>query len=226
MKVLVVDDDPKLRDTLRRGLAESGIECDLAADADEAAARVARNGPYALLLLDVMMPGRSGYEFLEALRAGGDETPVLFLTARNEVDDRVRGLRLGADDYVIKPFELRELLARMEAVLRRHEHVRKLEVGDVVLDPVHRTVVRRGERVELSPREFEVLLALAEAPGRVLSRAVLLQRVWGIEFDPGTNLVDVQVARLRRKLHRSGPPIIETVIGEGYRLSPVAAPAP
>jgi len=226
MKVLVVDDDPKLRDTLRRGLEESGIDCDLAADAAEAAERVAGRGPYALLLLDVMMPGRTGYEFLEELRGGGDETPVLFLTARNEVDDRVRGLRLGADDYVVKPFELRELLARMEAVLRRHEHVRKLEVGDVLIDPAHRRVLRRGERIELSPREFDLLLALAESPGRVLSRSHLLRAVWGIEFDPGTNVVDVQVARLRRKLHRVGPPIVETVVGEGYRLSPVSAPTP
>ena len=182
-KVLVVDDDPKLRSTLQRGLVESGVECDLAADADEAAARVAEDGPYQLILLDVMMPGRTGWEFLQELRAGGDETPVLFLTARHAVEDRVHGLRPGADDYVIKPFELSELLARMEAVLRRHEHVRTLELGDLRVDPAHRTVVRRGERIETSPREFELLLALAERPGVVHTRSTTTP---GMPGSPGS----------------------------------------
>lgn len=218
-RVLVIDDDPKLRGYIRQGLEESGVACRTAASAEEAARELAESpGAFDLFLLDVMMPGRSGWEMLAELRAGGDQTPVIFLTARQGVEDRVRGLQLGADDYVIKPFELRELLARMEAVHRRRRPLSVLEVADLRIDLARRVVERGGERIEMSPREFDLLHALARAPGRVMSRAELLKEAWGIDFDPGTNLVDVQVARLRRKLHRAGPPVIHTVIGEGYRL--------
>ena len=218
MKLLVVDDDPKLRGYMERGLSDSGIECATAGDADEAAVLLEERGPFDAILLDVMMPGRDGWEFLEELRRGGDETPVLFLTARHAVEERVKGLRLGADDYIIKPFELRELLARVEAVTRRRDAVPCLEVADLRIDRAHRVVERGGLRVETSPREFEVLQALAEARGGVLSRAELLRRVWGITFDPETNVVDVAVARLRRKLGPAGRARIETVVGRGYRL--------
>jgi two-component system copper resistance phosphate regulon response regulator CusR len=176
-------------------------------------------------LLDVMMGGRSGWELLEEMRARGHDMPVLFVTAKHAVDDRVRGLRLGADDYVLKPFEFEELIARIEAVLRRRRALPVLEAHDVRIDLAHRTVERDGRRVDLSPKEFDLLLALVEAQGRVLSRAELLKRVWGIEFDPQTNVVDTAVARLRKRLDRGVEPLILTVVGEGYRIAPRGAQA-
>ena len=218
MRVLVVDDDPKLRGTIRRGLEESGMECAAVQDADEAAQVLASGSTYDVLLLDVMLPGRSGWDLLDDLRRSGDETPVIFVTARHEVEERVKGLRLGADDYVVKPFELRELLARIEAVVRRRRSFPVFEAGELRIDLGRRVIERAGARVETSPREFAVLQALVEARGRTLSRAELLERVWGIAFDTGTNVVDVVVARLRRKLGGSAQRAIETVVGEGYRF--------
>jgi two-component system copper resistance phosphate regulon response regulator CusR len=221
-KLLIVDDDPKLRAFLRAGLEESGYSCEASKNAEEALGAIERAGRerFDLILLDVMMPGRSGWDLLQELRETGDRTPVIFLTARHEVSERVKGLQLGADDYVIKPFEFGELLARIETSLRRRRELTTIQVGDLHMDLVHRVVNRASERVELSPKEFEVLHALAENAGRVVSRTELLHTVWGIDFDPGTNLVDVQVANLRRKYDRTGPAMIETVIGEGYRLVP------
>ena len=221
MRLLVVDDDPKFRAYIRRGLEESGIDCEVAAGpraAEEILAGGQEHG-IDLILLDVMMPQESGWDFLERLRAQGDETPVIFLTARHQVEERVKGLRLGAEDYVIKPFDFSELLARIEVVGRRRSEPGLLEVGDLRMDLHRRLVEREGVRIEMSPREFEVLHALAAARGQVLSRAELLHSVWGIDFDPGTNLVDVQIARLRRRVDRGGRPLIETVVGQGYRLS-------
>ncbi len=225
-KLLIVDDDPKLRAFLRAGLEESGYMCEAAKNAEEALGAIERVGRerFDLILLDVMMPGRSGWDLLQELREAGDRTPVIFLTARHEVSERVKGLRLGADDYVIKPFEFGELLARIETSLRRRAELTTIQVGDLHMDLAHRVVNRAGDRVELSPKEFEVLHVLAENASRVVSRTELLHTVWGIDFDPGTNLVDVQVANLRRKFDRTGPALIETVIGEGYRLIPVGAP--
>ncbi len=218
-RLLLVDDDPKLRTFLRTGLEECGYECVAAKDADDALAEMQKApGGYDLILLDVMMPGRSGWDLLQDLRESGDRTAVIFLTARHEVGERVKGLRLGADDYVIKPFEFSELLARIEATLRRRDQLTTIEVGSLHMDLAHRIVQRNGQRVELSPKEFEVLHVLAENAGRVVTRTQLLSAVWGIDFDPGTNLVDVQVANLRRKFDRTGPAFIDTVIGEGYRL--------
>src|SRR5262245_46665952 len=172
-----------------------------------------------MILLDVMMPALSGWELLHDLREHGRETPVIFVTARDAVEERVKGLRLGADDYVIKPFAFSELLARIEAVIRRRQSLAPIEVFDLRLDLARRQV-RRGDRsIDLSPREFDLLLALVRAGGRVLSRSELLREVWSIEFDPGTNVVDVHIGRLRRKVDRHGPPLIQTVRGEGYRLS-------
>lgn len=218
MRILLVDDDPKLRRFVQRGLVEHGFACDTAADAVEARALLGRGIPYDLVLLDVLMPGVDGWRFIEELRASGDATPVIFLTAAAGVDERVRGLRLGADDYVSKPFELRELLARIEAVLRRRDTLPPLVAGDLRLDRAHRVLERDGRRVETSPREFELLQALVEARGEVLSRAELLRRVWGIEFDPETNVVEVAIARLRRRLGSAGRARIETVTGQGYRI--------
>ncbi len=220
MRLLVVDDDPKFRGYMQRGLVDCGYECRTAADAEEAERLLVGTDaePFDLILLDVMMPGRSGWELLDDLRRNGLSTPVIFLTARHAVEERVKGLRLGADDYVIKPFEFAELLARIEVVARRAGALAVLEAGPLRVDVAHRTVEYDGLRIEVSPREFELLHALLEADGRTLSRAELLERIWGIGFDPETNVVDVLVARVRRKLGPRGRGLVETVVGEGYRL--------
>jgi two-component system OmpR family response regulator len=219
MKVLIVDDDPKVRGFVSEGLARHGIESLAAGDGEEAA-RVLAAAPTKpdLILLDVMMPGRGGVEFLEDLRAHGSEIPVIFVTAKRAVEDRVKGLRTGADDYILKPFEFDELLARIDAVVRRREALPLFEVADLRIDVGRRIVERGKERIDLSPKEFDLLRTLAEGRGRTVSRQELLRVVWGINFDPETNVVDALVARLRRRLDRAGPPLVETVIGEGYRL--------
>lgn len=220
MRLLVVDDDPKFRGYMQRGLVDCGYECVTAADADEAERVLVGDEKmsFDLVLLDVMMPGRSGWELLQDLRRCGFTAPVIFLTARHAVEERVKGLRLGADDYIIKPFEFAELLARIEVVTRRGSALPVYEVAGLSVDVAHRTVEVDGLRVEVSPREFELLHALVEAGGRTLSRAELLDRVWGIGFDPETNVVDVLVARLRRKLGPRGRDVVETVVGKGYRI--------
>jgi two-component system copper resistance phosphate regulon response regulator CusR len=218
--LLLVDDDPKFRNTIQRGLGESGMQVETAASGEAASELLRERGPgtFDLLLLDVMLPRSTGWDVLEELRRRGDQTPVIFLTARSAVEERVKGLMLGADDYVIKPFEFSELLARIEAVHRRHSRAANLVVGVLSLDLERRVVECRGVRIEMSPREFELLLALARAKGRVLTRSELLAKVWGMEFDPGTNVVNVLVARLRRRLDVWAPNLIRTVVGEGYVL--------
>ncbi len=217
MKLLVVDDDPKFRAYIHQGLEESGIHCWTASDTAEALALIAseRDG-FDLILLDVMLPDRPGWELLKDLREGSVTTPVIFLTARHSVDERVFGLRLGADDYIIKPFDFAELLARIDAVARRTKN--KIAVGDIEIDVGERSVVRAGRRIDVSPKEFDLLRHLAEAKGEVRSRVELLHKVWQIDFDPGTNVVEVSIARLRRKLELRGPRMIQTVVGRGYRL--------
>lgn len=222
MKILIVDDDPKLRTYVAKGLSEHGIESLSASDGDEAQRVLATAGAVKpdLILLDVMMPGKSGLDFLEELRAGGSDIPVIFVTARRAVEERVQGLKRGADDYILKPFDFDELMARVEAVVRRRQSIPVFEIGDLRIDVARRIVERGGERIELSPKEFDLLRTLAEARGRTVSRTELLSIVWGINFDPETNVVDALVARLRRRLDRTGPQMIETAIGEGYRLRP------
>lgn len=220
MKILIVDDDPKFRRYIRLGLEEQGIECAEAESAEDGDAVLGAQGAhFDVMLLDVMMAGRSGWELLAAMRERGDATPVIFLTARHEVSERVKGLSLGADDYILKPFDFSELMARIQAVLRRRRAMPVIEVGDLRMDLGRRFVERAGERIEMSPREFDFLLALAQRPGETLTRAELLRQIWNIDFDPGTNVVDVLVARLRRRLDRHGPRLIETVVSKGYRLS-------
>ena len=219
MKLLLVDDDPKFRRFMQRGLEESGLSCETAEDGEQALVLLdGARGSFDLVLLDVMMPGNSGWEVLERMRRNGDRTPVIFLTARHAVEERVKGLRLGADDYIIKPFEFSELLARIEAVRRRHDTAAMLSLGSLRMDLERRTVECRGVRIEMSPREFELLLALARAKGQALSRSVLLKQVWGMDFDPGTNVVNVLVARLRRRLEPWSPGLVRTVVGQGYAL--------
>jgi len=220
VRALIIDDDKKLRDFLARGLRESGLACEAVGDALEAAEVLDGAGEgFDVILLDVMMPGPSGFDLLGELREKGDETPVIFLTARHEVEERVRGLRMGADDYIVKPFDLSELLARIEAVARRREAARILTARGLRLDLDRRTVVLDGRDVIVTPQEFTLLRVLAEARGEPLSRAVLLRDVWDMDFDPQSNVVEVRIARLRRKLNLVSRPLIETVTGQGYRLA-------
>jgi two-component system OmpR family response regulator len=221
MRLLVVDDDPKFRNYISGGLRESGSECEVAADGEAALKLLEEPGrpPFDLILLDVMMPVQNGWDLLHDLRSRGRETPVIFVTARDAVEERVKGLKLGADDYIIKPFAFDELLARIDAVIRRRKALTPIEYGDLKLDLARRTVVRNGKAVDLSPREFDLLRTLVQNHDRVMTRVELLHEVWGIDFDPETNVVDVHVARLRRKLDRQSEPLIHTIRGEGYKIS-------
>jgi two-component system copper resistance phosphate regulon response regulator CusR len=220
MKLLVVDDEVEVRDYVCAVLEDRGIRADTAEDAEQAERLLSESpgGTYDLVLLDASMPGRSGWDLLERMRAAGNEVPVIFITGMQAVEDRIRGLHMGADDYIVKPFEPGELVARVQAVVRRRNALPVLEVGGLRVDLARRIVEREGKRIDMSPREFDLLRALAEKKGRVLSRADLLRTVWGMDFDPGTNVVEVQVARLRRKVEQEGPPLIETRVGEGYVL--------
>jgi two-component system copper resistance phosphate regulon response regulator CusR len=217
LRLLIVDDDPKFRGTMSRGLEEQGIHCAVAESAEAALELLGRvpSGTFDLALLDVMLPGSSGWDFLTEVRGRGLGLPVIFLTARHSVSERVRGFDLGADDYVVKPFAFAELLARVRAVLRRHYGLPQIEVSGLSLDLAARSVTVEGRRIELSPREFELLHTLASAHGEPLSRQELLKRVWGIDFDPGTNVVQVSIRRLRARI---GERRIETLPKLGYRL--------
>lgn len=220
MRLLIVDDEAPVRAYIRRLLEKCGFECVEAPGPPEARRELVERGPgyFQIVLLDVKMPAETGFEFLTHLRAGGDDVPVILLTACGETEDRVRGLELGADDYVVKPFSGPELIARVEAVKRRSEALPIVRVGNLSLDLARRTVQVGEERIELSPREFDLLKELTLARGDLLSRRDLLERLWGMKFDPRTTVLEVQVSRLRSKLGRPGAPRIETVVGEGYRL--------
>ena len=220
MRILVVEDESSIADLLERGLSAEGYAVSCAHDGEEGERR-ALSGDFDLILLDVLLPGRSGLEVLRAIRARRPELPVVMLTAKGEVDDKVAGLDLGADDYVSKPFALDELLARVRAQLRkpRQAEASRLEVGDVTLDFKTRRVERAGGEVRLTAREFELLAYLMRHPGQVLSRGQILNAVWGYEYDPGTNVLEVYIGYLRRKLGGNGHEApIETVRGAGYRL--------
>ncbi|HEX6939442.1 MAG TPA: response regulator transcription factor [Longimicrobiales bacterium] len=220
MRILVVEDDVKLARFLARGLEEEGYAVDLAHDGVEGAA-VAAAGGHDVIVLDVMLPGRNGFQVLSELRRGGLTAPVLFLTARDDSRDIVNGLDLGADDYVTKPFRFEELLARIRALGRRGARGRQdvLRYADLELDRLAH-VARRGARpLDLTPKEFLLLEHLLLRPGTVVRRTELLEHVWGMRFDPGTNLIDVHIRNLRRKLVAGGEPqVIHTVRGVGYTL--------
>ncbi|MEZ5976073.1 MAG: response regulator transcription factor [Planctomycetota bacterium] len=223
MKVLVVDDDPDFSDLLRLGLESRGMQCAVARNGAFAAEALREQGDFEVVLLDVEMPGMDGWQLLSELRDAGEEIPVIFVSALESVEHRVRGLRLGADDFLIKPVHMDELEARMHAVLRRRSSLPSLEFGPLRLDLGLRKAFR-GERVlPLSPKEFDLLLALVRAKGAIKSRAELLEEVWDMPFDPGTNLLDVHIGRLRRKVDFRQSPLIRTERGQGYRLdaSPV-----
>ncbi len=219
MKILVVDDERAVRESLRRALTLEGYDVDLAADGEEALETVRRAEPDALIL-DVLMPGLDGLEVSRRLRRGGSKVPILMLTARDAIENRVEGLDAGADDYVTKPFALEELLARVRALLRRTtggEEV--LRFADIDLDPSTREVTRGGEPIELTRTEFALLELFMLNPRQVLTRSVIFERVWGYDFGYASNSLDVYIGYLRRKTEAGGKPrLIQTVRGVGYAL--------
>ena len=221
MRILVIEDEPKLAEYLRKGLSESGYVVDVAADGIDGA-HLAVQGSYDLILLDVMLPGIDGFGVLKALRQERD-TPVLMLTARDRVEDKVRGLQEGADDYLAKPFAFSELLARVQALLRRGggerstQEVTTFRVADLEVDLVRRKAQRSGQRLDLTAKEFALLALLLRRRGEVLSRTVLAEQVWDMNFDSDTNVVEVAVRRLRGKLDDPfETKLLHTVRGMGY----------
>jgi two-component system OmpR family response regulator len=223
MRVLVVEDDVKLARSLRRGLALDGYTVTTAATGDEGLA-LASTTAYDAILLDVMLPGVDGFAVCQTLRASEVWTPVLMLTARTAVSDRIRGLDGGADDYVVKPFDFDELRARLRVLVRRGptRHAQLLQVGTMSLDPAARLATRKGHQIELTEREFDVLEALAQNAGRPVSRETLLAEVWKEDPDVSPNVVDVYIGYLRKKLERpKGPRLIRTVRGKGFVLEPL-----
>ena len=221
MQILVVEDDRDLRRFLSKAFREEGYGVTEAESGDRALDR-ALDGSYSCIVLDVMLPGRDGFGVVEELRRRGVFTPVLLLTARDELESRVRGLEGGADDYLTKPFDLSELLARVHALIRRAELRHRdatLRVGSLLLDPISRRVTQDGRVVDLSPREFALLEFLMRNAGRTVSRSRIAEAVWNYKFDPDTNVVDVYVNYLRKKLTFAGKsPPVRTVRGVGYRL--------
>ena len=221
MKILVVEDERKVANFVRQGLEEEGHAVDVAADGAQALDLGLADPPYDLIVLDVMLPKRDGFGVVRTLREHGVGTPVLMLTARDAVGDKVAGLDAGADDYLAKPFAFEEFLARVRALLRRRTDQRTaiLKVDDLTLDPVQHEVKRGARRITLTPREYALLEYFLRNVGRVLTRPMLAQHVWGIDFDTESNLIDVYVGYLRRKVDGKGErPLLHTVRGVGYVL--------
>lgn len=220
MKILVIEDEPKAAEYLRQGLSESGYTVEVALNGTDGL-HAASNGDHDLLVLDVMLPGIDGFAVLAALRTSR-QTPVLMLTARGKTDDKLRGFELGADDYLVKPFQFPELLARVRALLKRRQAVAAdptLRVGDLEIDPVRHRVTRGGQRIQLTAKEFALLSLLAERSGEVLSRTQIASLVWDIHFDSDSNVVEVAVRRLRAKVDDPfADKLIHTVRGVGYVL--------
>ncbi len=220
MRVLIVEDERKVAALVQRGLTEHGLVAEVSHNGDEALRRIETEW-FDGLVLDIMVPGRDGLSILRKLRAAGNQIPILLLTARGDVGERVEGLDLGADDYLAKPFAMSELIARLRAIMRRRAGVTSnlLTLADVVMNLGTREV-RRGERaIVLTPREFSLLECLLRSPDKVVTRTQLSQQVWGYQFDPGTNVVEVCVQRLRRKIDDGfSQPLIHTVRGTGYLL--------
>jgi two-component system OmpR family response regulator len=216
VRVLIVEDEPDLAAVLARSLTEAGFAVDIAADGEDGLFRI-REIPYDAVVLDLMLPRVSGWNVLEAARADGIRMPILVLTARDQLADRVRGLNLGADDYLVKPFAISELVARLHAVIRRSygSAAAKLTVGDLVIDVSARQVTRDGTPIELTAREFAILELLTRSRGAVVARATIYEHIYDDETDVLSNVIDVHVAALRRKL---GADLIRTRRGEGYLI--------
>ncbi len=228
MKILIVEDEPKTGDYLRQGLREAGFGVELASDG-LAGLQLAQQQDFDLLILDVMLPGLNGWQLLQRLREQGHPVPVLFLSARDQVEDRVKGLELGADDYLVKPFSFAELLARVRTILRRGRsgvEATSLQVADLELDLLRRRVSRAGKRIDLTAKEFALLELLLRRHGEVLPRSLIASQVWDMNFDSDTNVIEVAMRRLRAKVDDGFEPrLIQTVRGMGYVLE-VPEPAP
>jgi DNA-binding response OmpR family regulator len=220
--VLVVEDDAAVASLLERTLSGEGYEVHHVESGEDALDRLERR-PFSIMVLDVGLPGMDGFQVLERVRSKKGSLPILMLTAEDSEESIVQGLRSGAEDYVVKPFSVPELLARIEAVLRRSQgHVPTVELrGGLAIDLVKRWVKWRDRSVRLTNKELAILWTLASDPGRVIDRKELLERVWGFDFDPGTTVFDVHLSRLRKKLASIGPPTVETVWGKGYRFQGV-----
>lgn len=224
MKVLLVEDEKKISDFVCAGFKEQGFVVEHCENGNDGFDR-ASTGEYDVIVLDIMLPGRDGLSILKTLRKQGNTTPIILLTARNELDDRIEGLSLGADDYLAKPFFVEELIARVQALLRRVSGERQnvLAVGDLRLDRISREVTWCGESIDLTGREFNLIEYLMRSPGRVFTRTQILEHVWGYDFDPSTNVVDVCIQRIRKKISsigvtaEGGSPV-ESVRGVGYRF--------
>jgi len=224
-KILIVEDDPATSGYLAKGLGEAGFAVESCGDGRDGLF-LASEGIFDLIIADRMLPGLNGLAMIGAIRAAGIRTPAMILSALATVDDRIDGLRAGADDYLVKPFSFAELSARIEALLRRTDRIAadtqptRLSVGDLEIDLLARTVTRDGRAIALGAREFNLLEYLARHAGQVVTRTMMLEKIWNYHFDPGSNVVDVHIGRLRRKIEEGfGAPILHTVRGAGYRLS-------
>jgi DNA-binding response OmpR family regulator len=226
MRLLLVEDEQKIADFICEGLSAKDFVVTHCADGNEGY-KVGSNNTFDIIILDIMLPGRDGLDILASLRKAGVDTPIILLTARNELGDRVQGLEMGADDYLAKPFYVEELYARIQALLRRNGGTQQntIQVGTLQLDCINRSLKCQDQSVELTSREFSLLEYLMRSPNKVLTRGQILEHVWGYDFDPCTNVVDVCIKRIRRKiasLENAGKMIgaIESVRGTGYRLTP------
>ncbi|MDO8378788.1 response regulator transcription factor [Phenylobacterium sp.] len=223
MRILIVEDDLEAAEAMDRGLTEGGHACVRAADGEEGL-KAARDGEFDVMIVDRMMPKMDGVTLVETIRREGDQTPVLFLSALGEINDRVTGLQAGGDDYLVKPYAFAELSARVQALSRRRETgsvQTLLRVGELEMDLIGRSVCRQGKEIDLQPREFQLLEFMMRHAGQSVTRTMLLEKVWEYHFDPQTNVIDVHVSRLRSKIDKGfDRAMLLTVRGAGYRLEP------
>ncbi|MEH6552076.1 MAG: response regulator transcription factor [Pseudomonadales bacterium] len=222
MRVLLIEDDASVADFIVKGLKESGFSVEHATDGKDGL-HLANNGSYDVMVVDRMLPHVDGLTIVQNIRAAENQTPVLFLSALGDVDDRVKGLKAGGDDYLVKPFAFAELLARIEAMVRRKDNsapVTQLKVADLEMDLLSHFVTRDGQKIILQPREFRLLEYLMKHAGQVVTRTMLLENVWDYHFDPQTNVIDVHISRLRQKIDKEfDRPLLNTVRGAGYMLN-------
>ncbi len=221
MRILLIEDDPQTATYLLKGLSESGYSVNHANEGEHGL-NLALNKPYDVLIIDRMLPKLDGLSLIRLLREAGKQTPILVLSALGEVDDRVEGLRAGGDDYLVKPYAFSELLARLEALGRRHieiKNIRYLQVADLILNPFNHKVTRAGHVLRLQPMELRLLEFLMHHTGQIMTRTMLLEQVWDLHFDPQTNIIDTQISRLRSKIDKGfNKPLLHTLRGIGYKL--------